>query len=205
MRLPRNVIFDLGGVLLDWNPARIMETFCSDPTRREEIRAALFRHADWPAFNRGALSETQFKESFSARSGLSIEEIGRLLGIVRQTLVPKEETVELLDSLHEQGVPLYCLTDMPSSVFEYVHRQYAFLKRFKGTVVSGDVGLLKPDAAIFALLLSRFGLRPGDTVFIDDHPPNIEGAKGMGLHTIRFVTAAQCRAELERLPLMRAP
>jgi len=195
----KNAIFDLGGVLLDWNPNRILERFYSDLPSRDALGRALFWHSDWRAFNRGSLTEPELLNNLRARTARELPELSRLLDAVRESLVPKDETVVLLKGLHARGVPLYCLTDMPTSLFSYVRQRYDFWDAFRGIVVSGDVKMMKPEREVFEHLLSRYGLPADETVFIDDHPANIDGAKSVGLHTILFTDAVQCQRELHQL------
>jgi putative hydrolase of the HAD superfamily len=195
----KNAIFDLGGVLLDWNPSRILERFYSDLPSRDALGQALFRHSDWRAFNRGSLTEPELLNNLHARTARDLFELSGLLDAVRKSLVPKDDTVVLLKGLHARGVPLYCLSDMPVPMFSYVQQRYDFWNAFRGIVVSGDVKMMKPEQEVFEHLLSRFSLHAEETVFIDDHPANIDGAKSVGLHTILFKDAVQCQRELHQL------
>jgi len=195
----KNVIFDLGGVLLDWNPTRILERFYSDLPSRDALMQTLFRHSDWRAFNRGSLTESELLNNVRARTDRDLPELSGLLDAVRESLLPKDETVVLLKELHARGIPLYCLSDMPTPVFSYVRRRYDFWDAFRGIIVSGDVKMMKPEREVFEHLLSRFALHADETVFVDDHPANIDGAKIVGLHTVLFTDAAQCQRELHQI------
>jgi HAD superfamily hydrolase (TIGR01509 family) len=86
---------------------------------------------------------------------------------------------------------------MSAPIFALLQSRYAHWDRFRGIVVSGEVGLVKPDPEIFHHLAQRYGLVPAETVFIDDHLPNIESARRLGFQTIHFADAAQCRRELD--------
>jgi putative hydrolase of the HAD superfamily len=109
----------------------------------------------------------------------------------------KPETVAVLRSLSERRVPLYCLSDMPVSVFAHVRQRYDFWDAFVGIVISGEAKMMKPGRAVFEYLLKQYGLAAEATVFVDDHPPNIEGAKAVGLQAILFKNAEQCARDLE--------
>jgi putative hydrolase of the HAD superfamily len=192
----KNVIFDLGGVLLEWNPETILQRCYADADTQAAVRAALFRHDDWRAFNRGELAEAELISRTVERCDRTRDDLVRVLDIVRDSLVEKPDTVEILRALHGRGIPLFCLSDMPMSVFNHVRRRHAFWKVFRGIVVSGDVGMMKPSREIFEHLLSRYRLNPEETVFVDDLPRNIEGARSVGLDAILFSDAQQCRREL---------
>jgi len=195
----RNVIFDLGGVLLEWNPDKILQRFYSDAPLRTLLKDELFLHPEWRAFNRGALSEAQLLERVSKRTGRPPAELAALLDSIRESLVTKPDTVALLRSLQRRDVPLYCLSDMPVSIYAHVRLRHDFWDAFRGIVISGEVNLMKPEREVFEHLLSRYRLDPRHTVFIDDYPANLDGARSVGLHAIQFLDAAQCERELQSM------
>jgi putative hydrolase of the HAD superfamily len=199
MTAVRNVIFDLGGVVLEWNPDAILEGHYADPQTRSAIKAALFQHPDWVQMDRGTLSESEVIERLVQRTGIANDVLAGLMEAVRQSLQPKADTLLLLDELAERQVPLYCLSNMPASTFAYLRERYDFWGVFRGIVISGEIKMMKPEREIFDHLLRRYALSAAETVFVDDHAPNIEAARALGLGTILFRDARQCRAELDRL------
>lgn len=192
----KNVIFDVGGVLLEWDPSRILEGYYPDPALRAAMKQAIFLHSDWLELDRGALSEPELLARIAERAGRPVPELASLFEVVRESLQPKTDTVELLRSLAARRVPLYCLSNMPPGTFAYLRERFEFWGLFKGIVVSGEVKLVKPQPEIFEYLLSRYDLSAEETVFIDDHPANIEVAKALGMHTVLFKEAGQCEAAL---------
>jgi putative hydrolase of the HAD superfamily len=112
-----NVIFDLGGVLLEWNPTKILADFYPEPEPRILLADALFRHSDWRAFNRGELSERELLSRLSSRTGRDNAELSSLLESVPRSLVAMPRTVALLQALQRRCIPLYCLSDMAASVY----------------------------------------------------------------------------------------
>jgi len=197
MAAVRNVIFDLGGVLLDWNPGRILEACYSDTAQQNAMQDALFRHKDWLAYDRGDITEPALLARVQKRTGRTLPELTRLLDIVRDSLIEKPETVAVLRSLRQRRVPLYCLSNMPVSLFAHVRRRYDFWDAFAGIVISGEVRMVKPELAVFEYLLTQYNLAAEETVFVDDHPPNLEGAKAARLRTIFFRNAEECARELD--------
>lgn len=195
----RNVIFDLGGVVLEWNPDAILEGYYSDPLVRSVMKSALFQHPDWVQMDRGTLGEPEAIERLAQRTGVALGELAGLMEAIRKSLQPKVDTLLLLEDLARRQVPLYCLSNMPASTFAYLRERYDFWTAFRGIVISGEIKMMKPEREIFDYLLRRYGLSPSATVFVDDHAPNIEAARGLGLHTVLFRNAGQCRADLERL------
>jgi putative hydrolase of the HAD superfamily len=120
-----------------------------------------------------------------------------LFGEVRSSLRPKRDTVALIERLAQRQVPLYCLSNMPASTFSHLKESHAFWPLFRGIVISGEIQMMKPEPEIFEYLLRRYELTPGDTVFIDDHLPNVQAAQALGMHTVWFRDAAQCEKELD--------
>jgi putative hydrolase of the HAD superfamily len=198
-RAVRNVIFDLGGVVLEWNPDHIVSRFQPVPELRASLKAALFGHADWRLFDRGTLTESELIERLQLRVGATREEVQAILDGIRDSLVEKPETVKLMRALQGQGTPLYCLSNMPATVYTHLRQRHNFWDAFSGIVISGEVQMMKPEPEVFMHLLATFNLPPEECVFIDDVLANIESAKQVGLHTIWFKDAAQCRRELEQI------
>ena len=193
----KNVVFDLGGVLISWKPDEIIESLFVAQELRALIKREVFQHADWLSMDRGQLEEADAIQRFHQRTGVSLDQLEQLLQRVKESLTPIPESVELLDDLAAQGIDLYCLSNMPACRFKYIRPRYQFWDHFKGIVISGVVKMVKPDREIFEYLLSRFQLQPSATVFVDDYPLNLEGAQQLGLHTILFRNADECRRELE--------
>ena len=195
----RNVIFDLGGVVFDWNPDHIVSRVQPVPELRASLKEALFGHADWRLFDRGTLTEPELIERLQLRLGATRREVDAILDAVRDSLVEKPETLKLIRALQSQGTPLYCLSNMPASVYTHLRQRHNFWDAFSGIVISGEVQLMKPEPEVFMHLLATFNLRPEESVFIDDLRANIESAKQVGLHTIWFKDASQCRLELDQI------
>jgi putative hydrolase of the HAD superfamily len=194
-----SVIFDLGGVVLRWNPDDIIRSFCSDEAVQSVLKREVFRHPDWLDMDRGVLPEHEAIKRFHTRTGLSLAEVSALMQAVRDSLQPIPGTVALLAELAALDVPLYCLSNMSVTTSNYVRARHSFWRSFRGIVISGEIKLIKPDPAIFEYMVERFGLVPRNAVFIDDHPPNIESANRLGFKTVLFHDPVQCRKSLSEL------
>jgi putative hydrolase of the HAD superfamily len=193
----QNVIFDLGGVVLEWNPERILAGYYADPGVRAVMMSALFRHPDWLECDRGTLKEAEMLLRVADRTGRARDELEGLLAAVHHSLHAKADTVALLRRLAERGVALYCLSNMSAATFQYLRQRHSFWDVFHGIVISGDIGMMKPDREIFEYLLSRYGLSASQSMFIDDVAANVRGAQVAGLRAFRFESAAQCEKELD--------
>jgi putative hydrolase of the HAD superfamily len=194
-----NLIFDLGGVVVRWDPAAIIASVFDDEKLQAKVRDGVFAHSDWLALDRGTLDREDAIRRAAQRIGLAQAEIRRLLLAVPPSLVPIPETIGLLYRLKAQGYPLYCLSNMHVASIEHLEREHEFFEVFTGKAISCRLKLCKPEPAIYHQALKLNGLEAKDTVFIDDVDVNIAAAAAVGLHTIQFKSAAQCEHELRAL------
>lgn len=192
----QNVVFDLGGVLLEWKPYQILEGLYQDRDLRALVKKEVFQHPDWLALDKGMLDEEAAVRLFQQRTGRPLAEMKKLMDTVRETLVPIPPTFALLEELSKEGMNLYCVSNMQTAVFAYLQNRYDFWGKFKGLVISAHVRMIKPDAEIFRYLFSRYGLASSACVFIDDHPPNVESARRLDMQAILFQGADDCRRQL---------
>lgn len=194
-----NLVFDLGGVVVRWDPDAIIAGVFSDPAIRSKVRKAVFEHADWLELDRGTLGRDEAIERAAKRSGIAAGEIKRLLHAVPPSLVVFPETLELIRRLKRKGHPLYCLSNMHFASIEYLEKHETFWELFNGAVISCRLNLCKPEAGIYQHLLKTYALEPGETLFIDDVQKNLDAAAKLGIRTLRFENAAQCGRDLRAL------
>jgi 2-haloacid dehalogenase len=197
------VVFDLGGVLIDWNPRYLYrKLFPGDETGMEQFLANICTQ-EW--------NECQDAgRSFGEAAALLISEHPEKAGLIKafgerfdeMMAGPIDGTVQILEDLHRQGVPLYGLTNWSAETYPHALARFDFLQRFRGVLVSGEVGVIKPDSRIYRLLLDRFAIAPESAVYIDDNPRNAAAATALGLHGITFTDAAALRRELQALQLL---
>lgn len=201
-----NVVFDLGAVLLSWHPARLLQhhlpALATDSQTACALARQVFGHPDWHAFDRGAVTSSEVVSRMAARLGQPAESLDDLLQGIGEALTPMPDSVAVLRELHalrESGHAvngLYYLSNMPQRYARYLVRQHDFFACFDGGVFSSDVGLIKPEPAIYKLLQQRFALAPARTLFIDDLPANVQAAQSLGWQAVVFESAAQLRVEL---------
>lgn len=199
---PTAVVFDLGGVLLDWNPRHLYRKLIDDEAEMErflsEVCTMEWHHAHDlgvpPEVNAPPLiaEHPDQADLIWAWTQRSEEMVGG----------PIEQSVEILHALKAAGVPCYALTNMERWTYPGRRERYPFLRCFDGTVVSGFEGVAKPDPQVFELLLERFHLDPSRTLFVDDSCANVEAARGAGLNAVRFQSAEQLHAVLEEAGLL---
>ena len=197
-----NLVFDLGGVVVRWDPDAIVAAVFADPQVRAKVRSGVFGHADWLELDRGTLAREQAITRAAQRTGLAEGEIERLLRQVPPSLVAFPETIDLLYRLKRGGHPLYCLSNMHFASIEYLEQTYGFWEVFSGAVISCRLQLCKPEPGIYAHLLKRYGLEAAETLFIDDAQANLDAAGRLGIRTLKFENAAHCERELHALRLI---
>jgi FMN phosphatase YigB (HAD superfamily) len=192
---PSVVVFDIGGVLVDWQPHLAwMDAFGS----REAVEAFMAR-IDFPALNHRADGGERFAD---LAAELDDPEDARLLAayVARYpATVPRaiEGTWALLDRLTARGVPVHAITNWSAETWPRglgVHPRLG--TAFGVTVVSGREGVTKPDARIFRALCDRAGVAPADCLFIDDGPHNVEGARAVGMDAVCFTGAPALERDL---------
>jgi HAD superfamily hydrolase (TIGR01509 family) len=192
----RNVVFDVGGVLLEWNPPGVIAGLYPDPATQAVIRQQIFEHADWLEFDRGTYSEDAAAEHFASTTGLTADQTRGLIRATRESLLPIEGTVKLVEDLADAGMHLYLLSNMPVSTFDYLIKRHHFFGHFKHLVISGAILLVKPEPAIYKHLVDQTGIVPAESVFIDDLLKNVIAARECGFHAIQFSDPESCRGQL---------
>ncbi|MEO8019843.1 MAG: HAD family phosphatase [Pseudomonadota bacterium] len=192
----RNVVFDVGGVLLEWNPSAVIANLYPEPATQAVIRRQMFEHADWQEFDRGGLSYAAAIEHFAKATGRSTDETRTLIHATRESLRPMEDSVRIVEQLAAAGVHLYLLSNMPVSTFEYLIQKHGFFRHFKHLVISGAILMVKPEPAIYKHLVEKTDIVPAESVFIDDLLKNVIAARECGFHAIQFIDSQDCRAQL---------
>ena len=197
------VVFDLGGVLLDWNPRHLYRTVFDDPDEVDYFLREICT-LDWHAQhdNGRSMAETipLLAEQYPNYAGPIGEWRARYVDMVGGYI---DGMPSLLDELGAAGVPRYALTNMPAEVVDELLAAFPILDQFDGMVVSGVELVMKPDPEIYRRLSTRFDLEPARTVFVDDMAVNVDAAWELGFRAVRFESTADLRPELVRwgLPL----
>jgi 2-haloacid dehalogenase len=195
------VVFDLGGVLIDWNPRHLYRQLISDQDELDYFLSRICTQEWHLAHDRGVDTERSCRELAEAHpeyADLIMAWAHRGEDMVAGVF---EDTVAVLSELRSGGVRCLALSNMEPDTFIKRRRRFSFFGLLDGWVISGNEGVAKPDRAIFEILLSRYGLEPAATVFIDDSQANVAAAAKLGVVAIEFTTAAQLRKELKDLGL----
>ncbi len=195
----KNIMFDMGGVLINWEPENLREVFFSDPDERSRVKKYFMEHPDWAELDRRVLDDKSIIEKAAPRCGVKPQALNKMLDGIPPLLTPKEDTLDIVRVLKQQGFKLYILSNMPHRSCRYLEENSSFLKMFHGKVFSCNVGKIKPDADIYEHILEEFALVPEETVFIDDMEKNITAAEQAGIHGIHFRNAADLKQKLKNL------
>ncbi|MDR3544179.1 MAG: HAD family phosphatase [Candidatus Limnocylindrales bacterium] len=201
------VVFDLGGVLIEWDPRRLYRQLFDDPAAMESFLSQVCTPA-WNARLDAGRSWPEAIESlareFPAKRDLILAYDARWEEMLGGAI---EDTLKVLAELRDAGIPCYALSNWSAAKFALTRPRFPFLEWFEGIVISGDVGACKPDPAIYRALVERYRLTPSTTVFIDDAEPNVLVGADLGFRAIRFTGAPRLRADLRGLglPLAAAP
>jgi 2-haloacid dehalogenase len=190
------VVFDLGGVLIDWDPRHLYRKLLADEAAVEEFLATVCT-PEWNAeqdrgrpFAEGVAELVERHPAHAAAIGAYHERWPEMLaGEIGGS-------VEVLAELRAAGVPLYALTNWSAETFVVARERFEFLEWFDGVLVSGEERMIKPDPRFFELLLDRFGLTPEATFYVDDSEANVAAARRLGFDAVRFTGPGQLRREL---------
>jgi 2-haloacid dehalogenase len=197
------VVFDLGGVLIDWDPRHLYrKLFAGDEAAMEHFLATVCTH-EWHRHHDSGRSFAEGARLLKAEHPDKAELIDAFGNREGEMMAgPIAGTVEILQELRDREVPLYALSNWPAESFPHARERFDFLGWFRGILVSGDVKVIKPDPHIFELLLERFAIDPLSAIFIDDVEVNAAAARRFGIHAIHFTNPAALRAELAGFGLL---
>lgn len=196
------VLFDIGNVLIDWNPTVLFEELIPDPEERRHFHEVICPREWWVQHDAGATFEEIAEpvcERFPDARHLVWAWHNRYLELMPGII---EGSVQILKELKDNGTRINALTNWAADKFQIARKKYDFLSLFDDVVVSGEVGMIKPDPAIFRLALDRMQTNAGNVLFIDDHAPNVEAAAALGFMTHQFSGPDELREVLAKHGLL---
>lgn len=194
----KNIIFDLGNVLLSFNPKEYLNSKIGE-NRIERVFKEIFLSKEWVKLDEGTITEIEAIEAISLRNEEYREDIKRAFENWYDILVPIDEAVELLKELKEKGYKLYYLSNFHDIAFKKVKEKYDFFHLFDGGVISSEDKLLKPNERIYEVILSRYNLLPKESIFIDDMKINVEAAKEANIEGLVFENTNKLKEDLKAL------
>ncbi len=191
-----NIVFDLGGVVFNWQPDAIIRCVFQDSETQDLVRTEIFEHADWVDLDRGTIALDQAIVRGASRTGLPHEDIEKLLNEVPRSLTPIQETIELIRSISDSNNRCFVLSNMHVASISHLEKQYKIWDMFDGIVISSRIQKVKPEIEIYEHLLTEYQLEASETIFIDDTSENLTAASSIGIQTIKFVDSHQCKRDL---------
>lgn len=195
----KNIVFDYGGVLVDWNPRYLYDRYFGDTEKSQWFLDNICLYS-WNIQMDGGKPFAEGVAELQAKYPEWIEAIGiyhsRWIEMMAGQL---EGTVAILRRLKSAGYKIYGLTNWSAETFPLIRDTYPVFSEFDGMVVSGEEHLLKPDAAIYRTLLDRYQLNAAESLFIDDNADNVKGAQAVGMESVQFVSAEELEHDLREL------
>lgn len=195
----KNIIFDFGGVLLDWNPRYLYKSYFNNDEEMEHFLADIC-NGEWNIRQDAGRPFAEAVKELQAKFPEYAEAI-QMYDDDWEKMLKCElpESIDLLKELKFMGYGIYGLTNWSAEKIGYAFANYSFFSLFDGIVVSGVEKVVKPDRKIYEILLERYSLRPGECVFIDDNQDNVDMAKVLGINAIRFDNIGNVKEHLETL------
>ncbi|MDU2289875.1 HAD family hydrolase [Clostridium disporicum] len=192
----KNIIFDLGNVVLDYNPIAYLKDKLNDEKSEKIALENIFKSEEWQMLDRGVITEEEAIERIVNRDINNKEIIEIAFKDWYVMLNPLKDTVDLINELKSNGYKLYYLSNFHSRAFEYVTKNNEVFKAFNGGVVSFKEKLLKPERDIYIKILNDYDLKAEECIFIDDVLENVQGANKEGIKGIHFKNIKELREEL---------
>ena len=195
----KNVIFDIGNVLTDFRWAEFLadKGFSEEEIRR--IAKASVLSPVWPELDRGVWSFEEVMAGFVKNDPEMEEEFHRAYDDMTDIVTIRDYAIEWIKSLKKQGFSVYYLSNFSQKIEKECEKALVFRKEMDGGILSWNDKLIKPDPAIYKLCLTRFGLKPEESVFVDDTAVNVEAANKLGIHGVVFQSREQVDQKLAEL------
>jgi putative hydrolase of the HAD superfamily len=197
----KNIIFDLGNVLISFNPTMYLHTKISNKEKAQQVYEEVFTSKEWLMLDKGLITEEEAVNEICNRSKENSELIRLVMDNWYQLLTPIEDTVEVLKELKHKGYRLYVLSNFHLLAYENVTKRYDFFGYFDGDIISYKENLLKPEKDIYNKLIKKFNINPKESIFIDDTKENIESAAWLGFETILFINSEDLVKNLNKFQI----
>lgn len=197
----KNIIFDIGNVLLEFKPFEFLLKHYDEKTM-EDLMVIIFSSDEWIEMDLGTMSVSEVKSRFIHRNPQYEKEIHYVLDHWSEMLTPLHENVQFVKILKEKGYKLYLLSNFPIVAFKEVFHKYDFFRYFDGMIISAYEHVIKPDEKIYKLLLERYQLDPHECLFIDDMEGNVQAADELGIQTICLSYKVNLENELKAIGLI---
>ena len=194
----KNIIFDLGNVLLKFQPNEFLLRFTDDVDYIDQFVPKIFRSTVWMELDRGTISLENAKNKFISKYPKEEAFLTLFFNHWMEMLTPIKKNINILKDLRDLGYKTYILSNYIKEVYFYTKEKYNIFSLFDGQIISGFEKIIKPEKAIYKLLLSRYNLLPEESLFIDDVLPFLKPAKKLGMKTIWYKPDTDLQEELKK-------
>jgi len=194
----KNIIFDLGNVLISFKPSEYFDKNNYPQTIKAKILADIFGSKEWLMLDNGDITTTEAIDAIAKKSSLNRDEIAHIFNLRTDLMFPLDSNVRLLPELKKRGFRLYYLSNFPMDIFDEVRTGYYFFKHFDGGLISADAKFSKPDPGIYRLMLKKYSLEANECLFIDDIEINVKTAEALGIKSIFTNGSLEISKEIEK-------
>jgi len=198
----KNIIFDLGNVLLNYKPMEFLLQFTKDQERINGFISKVSFSRTWFELDRGTITLKKARKILSSRYPEELDLIVPYFEHWLEILTPIKDRIELLEPLKKNGYKLFILSNFIEEAFKYVIEQYGFFSLFDGRVLSYEEKVIKPEKTIYDILVSRYNLIPQECVFLDDHSSFLKPAKQLGMNTILVHQNTDLKVEFRKINII---
>lgn len=182
----KNIVFDLGNVLVNYEPAKFITKFTNNPQHQKFLLENIFLSAEWIDFDRGTITKDEIARRVLKKAPAGLEEtIQYILATWYEEIIPIPEMEAFVKQLKKQGYHLYVLSNAPVDYYEY-EEDIPVLKYMDGVFVTADWKIIKPEAEVYRAFCHHFQLVPAQCIFLDDLPVNVAGARAVGMESFVF-------------------
>ncbi len=195
----KNIVFDVGKVLVYFEPDWIMNKLGYDEATKQILRKAMFEDPLWNEVDRGVLTTEELIAAFAKNAPAYQEEIRETYLHIGDSIELLPHAVEWASSLKARGYHLYIISNYGEHTWAQTREKMDFMEYMDGAIFSYQYQIIKPDVRIYELLLQKYGLQAEECVFIDDKAENVEGAKQAGYKGIVFTSYEAVKEKLEEL------
>jgi len=197
----KNVIFDLGNVLLNFKPETFLLRYTTDEQFIRKFISKVIRNKIWFNLDRGTISLEKAKKEFIRKYPEDNSFLITFFEHWTEMLTPIQENVKILYDLKASDYNTYILSNFIEEAFEIIEKKYNFFSLFDGKIISGQVKVIKPEIEIYQKLIDKYKLIPEQCVFIDDIPTFLSRARKLNMKTILFTPNTDLRTELRKLEI----
>ncbi len=194
----KNIVFDLGNVLLSFVPSEYLIKKNYPAKIRNTILRDIFQSTEWKMLDNGDITVPEAIESIAAKSSLKREEIDYVFNFRSDIMFPLDDNARLLPELRKQGYKLYYLSNFPLDIFEEIKNDFYFFRHFDGGIISAEVRISKPDIRFYEYLIGKYSLNPSESLFIDDIEENVRAAGKAGMKAMFTNGSLNIAEQLEK-------